>query len=350
MAETMNAAVFYAPHDVRVEEVPVPDELGHDEVLVRVERTAICGTDLHPYEGHMEMEEGVVLGHEFLGTITETGEGVNLDAGDRVTCGCVVSCGACYFCRRNEPGRCAGQRMFGMGLVLGDLQGAQTEYVTIPYANRNVRKLPGDATDEQLDNLLFTGDIITTGYEAVKKAFRPGDVVAVVGAGPVGLCAAMSAVALGASAVVSVDTVPERLKLAEQLGAVAVTPKEAADAILDLTDWRGADIVVDAAGHPSALTATAAYVRSGGTISIPAVYLDDAIELPWGEFFLKGVNFTMGASHFNRSIDEVIALVLADKLTPARIVSHRMPLSAADEAYRLFAAREATKVVLDPTN
>ena len=346
---TMKAAVFYGPHDIRVEEVPTPDEIGPDEVLMRVDRSAICGTDLHPYEGHMELEEGVILGHEFLGTVVETGDAISqVSAGDVATCACAVSCGACYFCRRGEPGRCAGLRMFGMGLALGDLGGAQSEYVVVPYADRNLRKLPEDASDSQLDSLLLTGDIITTGYEAVKKAFRPGDTVVVVGAGPVGLCAVMSAGVLGASTIVAVDTVPERLKIAESLGATAVTPKEAEDAILELTEWRGADVVVDAAGHPAALEAIASYVRMGGTVSIPAVYIQDTLELPWGNFWLKGVNFTMGVTHFNNSMDEVIALIRAGRLDPGQLISHRIPLSQADEAYRLFAAREATKVILDP--
>jgi 2-desacetyl-2-hydroxyethyl bacteriochlorophyllide A dehydrogenase len=347
--KTMKAAVFHGPHDVRIEEVPTPDEIGPDEVLLRVDRSAICGTDLHPYEGHMDLEEGVILGHEFLGTVVETGDAVGqVSAGDVCTCACAVSCGSCYFCRRNEPGRCAGIRMFGMGMALGDLGGAQSEYVVVPYADRNLRKLPADATDSQLDSLLLAGDIITTGYEAVRKTFRPGDVVAVVGAGPVGLCAVMSAGVLGASAVVAVDTVPERLKTAESLGATAVTPNEAEDAIADLTEWRGADVVVDAAGNPAALTAIAGYVRMGGTVSIPSVYLQDSLELPWGNFWLKGVNFTMGVTHFNNSMDDVIALIRSGRLDPGQIISHRMPLSQADEAYRLFAAREATKVILDP--
>jgi 2-desacetyl-2-hydroxyethyl bacteriochlorophyllide A dehydrogenase len=190
--------------------------------------------------------------------------------------------------------------------------------------------------------------VLFRSYEAVKKAFRPGDTVVVVGAGPVGLCSVMSAGVLGAADVVAVDPVPERLKVAESLGAVAVTPGEAEDAILDLTDWRGADVVVDAAGAPQALSAIAAYVRTGGTVSIPGVYLQDSLELPWGAFWLKGVNFTMGVTHFNNTMDEVIALIRAGRLDPGRLISHRIPLSQADEAYRLFAAREATKVLLDP--
>ena len=350
MAETMKATVFHAPHDVRVEELPKPEELGPDEVLLKIDRTAICGTDLHPYEGHMPMEEGVVLGHEFIGTVEATGDAIQqISEGDLTVSACAVSCGSCYACRRAEPGRCVGLRMFGMGMALGDLQGAQAEYVVVPYADRNLRKLPDDAGDELLDDLLLSGDIITTGYEAVKKAFRPGDTVAVVGAGPVGLCAVMAAKALGAGAIVAIDTVEERLKLAKEFGATAaVTPGEATDAVLDLTEWRGADVVVDSAGNPDALRSTAAIVRAGGTISIPSVYLQESIDLPWGEFFLKGVNFTMGVTHFCNSMDEVIALIRSGSLNPARMISHRLPLSQADEAYRLFAGREATKVILDP--
>jgi 2-desacetyl-2-hydroxyethyl bacteriochlorophyllide A dehydrogenase len=182
----------------------------------------------------------------------------------------------------------------------------------------------------------------------VKKAFRPGDVVAVVGAGPVGLCAVMAAKALGAGAIVAVDPVDERRRLAEELGAIAVDPAGADDAVSDATDWRGADIVVDAVGNPDVLRSISGLVRSGGTVSIPAVYLQESMELPWGDFWLKGVNFTMGVTHFTNHMDEVIALVRAGKLNPAKVVSHRMGLSEADEAYRLFAGREATKVILDP--
>src|SRR5256885_4269709 len=186
MTATMKAAVFHGPHEVHVEDVPVPEEIGTDEVLLRVDRSAICGTDVRPSEGHLEMADGVVLGHEFLGTVTEVGSGVShVAAGALVACPCTATCGVCYFCRRGQPGRCAGMRMFGMGLALGALPGAQAEYVTVPYADRNLRKLPKDASDDQLDSLLLTGDIITTGYEAVKNVFRPGDTVAVVGAGPV---------------------------------------------------------------------------------------------------------------------------------------------------------------------
>jgi 2-desacetyl-2-hydroxyethyl bacteriochlorophyllide A dehydrogenase len=345
----MKAAVFYGPGDVRVEDIPLPQDIGPDEVMMRVDRTAICGTDLHPYDGHMDLEEGVVLGHEFLGTVVEVGSAITaINVGDVATSACAVSCGNCYFCRRQEPGRCAGLRMFGMGMALGDLQGAQTEYVVVPYADRNLRTIPGDAPEALLDDLLFAGDIITTGYEAVKKAMRAGDTVAVVGAGPVGLCAVMAALALGASQVIAIDTVDSRLKFASEIGAIAIDAADASDGVLDLTDWRGADVVIDAAGHPDALRSCSSIVRSGGTVSIPSVYLQESVDLPWGDLWLKGVTFMMGVTHFTNSMDEVMALIRAGKLNPSRMVSHRLPLSEAPYAYELFSSRQAQKIILDP--
>ncbi|MGH3584597.1 MAG: alcohol dehydrogenase catalytic domain-containing protein, partial [Mycobacterium sp.] len=197
MAATMNAAVLRAPHTVEVAAVPRPSITEPTDILVRVEKTAICGTDLHPYEGRLEIEPDVILGHEFLGTVEAVGAAVTqITEGDRVVASCVVSCGACYQCRRHQPGNCAGSRIFGLGLALGDLAGGQAEYVVVPAADITARVIPstGAAND---DDILFAGDIMTTGYEAVVRAMRPGDTVAVVGAGPVGLCAAMAAKALG---------------------------------------------------------------------------------------------------------------------------------------------------------
>lgn len=350
MPETMRAAVLRAPHHLEIAEIPIPEITSPTDILVRVERTAICGTDLHPYEGRLELEADIVLGHEFLGTVVDTGSAVGrFTDGDRVVSSCVVSCGACHQCRRHQPGNCAGSRIFGLGLALGDLQGGQAEYVVVPNADSTARLIPdsGDAGD---DDILFAGDIMTTGYEAVARAITPGDTVAVVGGGPVGLCAAMAADVLGAAQVIVVDKVAARLKEAANLGAIAVdaTHGDPADAVLDLTDWRGADVVVDAVGHESALLSSIALVRAGGTLSIPGVYNEDAITLPFGELYLKGVTLQMGVSHITEYMDEVIALTSAGKLRPSAIISHQMGLSDAAQAYRMFEAREATKIVLDP--
>lgn len=350
MPDTMRAVVLRAPHLVEVAEVPVPEIASPTDILLRVERTAICGTDLHPYEGRLDVEPDIVLGHEFLGTVVDAGVAVSqFSTGDRVVGSCVVSCGSCYQCRRHQPGNCAGSRIFGLGLALGDLAGGQAEYVVVPNADRTARLVPGGGA-VNVDDILFAGDIMTTGYEAVARALRPGDTVAVVGAGPVGLCTAMAALALGALRVVVIDKVDTRLKEAENLGAGAVNAAQTdpADAVLDMTDWRGADLVIDAVGHESALLSAISLVRAGGTLSIPGVYTEDALTIPFGELYLKGVTVQMGVSHITEYIDEVIALTAAGKLSPSSIISHQMPMSQAAEAYRMFEAREATKIVLDP--
>jgi 2-desacetyl-2-hydroxyethyl bacteriochlorophyllide A dehydrogenase len=350
MTATMTAAVLRAPHRIEMAEVPRPQIVEPTDVVLRVEKTAICGTDLHPYEGRLELEADVVPGHEFLGTVEAAGDAVSqISAGDRVVVSCVVNCGACYQCRRHQPGNCAGTMIFGLGLTFGDLSGGQAQYVRVPSADITARIIPatGEATDE---DVLFAGDIMTTGYESVARAMRPGDTVAIVGAGPVGLCSAMAASALGAGKVIVVDKVVARLKEAESLGAIGVnaTDTAPADAVLDLTDWRGADVVVDAVGHPSALNSAITLIRSGGTLSIPGVYTEETMALPFGELYLKGVTIRMGVAHITEYMDEVIALTAAGKLKPSSIISHRMGLSEAPEAYRLFEAHEATKIVLDP--
>jgi 2-desacetyl-2-hydroxyethyl bacteriochlorophyllide A dehydrogenase len=348
---TMKAVVLRKAHEIEVMEVERPEITDPGDVLMRVDLTAICGTDLHPYEGRVPIEDDVVLGHEFLGTIEAVGSAVNLvSEGDRAVASCVVSCGHCRNCRRGRPGQCFGTRIFGLGLTFGSVSGGQAEYVIVPNADLTLRKLPeeGKGTDE---DKLFVGDIMATGYEAVRRFIRPGDTVAVVGAGPVGLCAAMSANVLGASQVVVVDKVAARLKEAEAIGAIPVNADETdpAEAVQDLTEWRGADLVIDAVGHPSALLSACSIVGSGGAISIPGVYTEDSIDMPFGDLYLKGVTIAQGVANITNYMDETLALIAAGKLDPSRFISHRMPMSDAKEAYRMFHEHEATKIVLDPS-
>lgn len=348
---TMRAVILKRPHEIAVEEIELITDLAPDEVLLKVELSAICGTDIHPYEGRMEVEDDLRLGHEFLGSVVGVGVGVQLwSEGDRAVASCVVNCGFCHMCRRNQPGACVGLRIFGLGLTTGGLDGGQAEYVRVPAADLSMRRIPegGAGTDE---DYLMVGDILTTGYEAVRAHYSPGDVVAVVGAGPVGLCAAMSAQVLGASKVIVIDKIPSRLKEAEAFGAIAVNADEAdpVDAVLDLTEWRGADVVVDAVGHPSALATAIRLPRAGGSLAIPGVYNEETLELPWGEIWFKGIKISGGAGNITRYMDEALALVVEGKLNPGRMISHRMPMSEAAEAYRMFHAREAMKIVLDPT-
>jgi threonine dehydrogenase-like Zn-dependent dehydrogenase len=353
--DTMQAVVFHGPHDVRVEEVARPEVEEPGDVLLRVDRAAICGTDLHPYHGRFEMEEGFVLGHEYLGTIEAKGDGVTeFEEGERAVGSFFVACGKCWFCRRGLFMKCMMIRVFGMGFVLGDLAGSQAQYVRVPEADLTLRKLPeanGAGFDDE--DMLLVGDILTTGYDAVRKTdFRPGDVVAVVGCGPVGLCTVMAARALGAGKIVAVDMVPERLKLAESLGAIPVNPKEidADDVVLELTQWRGADVVVDAVGHETALAACFPLVRMGGTISLPGMYMEVEAPMPIGDMWLKNITVTAGAANIQGHMDEVIELVRDGRLDPSVIVSHRLPLSEAPKGYELFDQKEALKVVLDPSS
>jgi len=350
----MQAVVFHGPEDVRVEEVPRPEIEEPDDVLLRVDHAAICGTDLHPYHGRLEMEEGFVLGHEYIGTIEAKGAGVTqFEEGERAVGSFFVACGNCWFCRRGEFMKCVMLRVFGMGMVMGDLPGAQAQYVRVPEADLTLRKIPErDGAPSSDEDMLFVGDILTTGYDAVRKTdMRPGDFVAVIGCGPVGLCTIMAAQALGAGTVVAVDMVPERLKLAESLGAVTVNPKEGdpADLVLDSTEWRGADLVVDAVGHHSALTAAFPLVRMGGKISLAGMYVEDSAEIPIGDLWLKNITLMSGAANIQAHMDEVIELIRHGRLDPSVIISHRLPLSEAAKGYELFDQKEALKVVLDPS-
>ena len=347
---TMNSVVLRGPHDLVVEEVPVPADPGPDEVLLKVEKTAICGTDLHVYDGRMELEPDLRIGHEFLGTVVEVGSAVGLfREGDRGVASCVINCGFCHQCRCNQPGRCTGVRMYGMGLTFGGLDGGQAEYVIVPAADLSMRRIPED-TEGSDDDFLFVGDIMTTGYEAVRHFFRPGDVIAIVGAGPLGMCAAMAADALGAGKVIVIDKVASRLKEVQAFGAIGINADESnpVDAVMDLSDWRGADIVIDAVGHPAALESALKLPRFGGSLYVAGAYAEESLALPWGEIWMKGISIAGGISNFTLYMDEVINLIAAGKLQPSAVISHRMPLTEAPEAYRMFEARDATKILLDP--
>jgi threonine dehydrogenase-like Zn-dependent dehydrogenase len=346
----MKGLAYFGPRDVRVEEVPKPAIEEPTDVLLRIDRAAICGTDLHPYHGRIEIEEGFVLGHEYMGTIEDKGDAVTqFEEGDRVVGSFFVNCGKCWFCRRGLYMKCIAIRVFGLGMAFGDLPGAQSEYLRVPEADLTLRKIPEDGLED--DDILFIGDILTTGYDAVRKAnMQPGDLVAIVGCGPVGLCTLMSARALGAGRVVAIDMVPERLKLAESLGAVTVNPKDndPEDVVREMTEWRGADVVVDAVGHESALASTFSLVRQGGTISLPGMYVEDEAPVPIGDMWLKNITLTCGVANIQGHMDELLELVRDKRIDPKAIISHRLPLSEGPKGYELFDAKEALKVVLDP--
>src|SRR3954452_12980710 len=344
----MRAVTFQAPGEVRIEEKPDPEVSAGDEALVRVEASGICGSDLHIYHGRVPVEPGFTIGHEFVGTVLATGEDVTRVAtGDRVL-GCFhTACATCTPCLRGDYHRCDNGRTFGHGSHLGDLQGAQAEQLLVPRANLTLRQVPEGMSDEVA---LFAGDVMGTGYHAVAHAgLRSGDTVAVLGLGPVGLCAVQAALAGGATKVFAIDSVEQRLAMAGEFGATAVhlTEEEPKKVVRAATEKRGVDVVVDAVGDPGPLAMAVSLVRDAGTVSGIGAYAGKG-EVPLGLAWLKGLTLRLGLANVIAHVDRVLALVEAGKLDPAPLVTHHMPLDQAGEAYRVYDNREALKIVLTP--
>jgi 2-desacetyl-2-hydroxyethyl bacteriochlorophyllide A dehydrogenase len=344
----VRAVTFQEPGRIALEERPEPETRASDDAVVRVEATGICGSDLHIYHGRIKMEPGFVIGHEFVGTVLEAGDAVTrVGVGDRVL-GCFhTACGACFFCMRGAYHACDEARVFGHGATLGSLQGAQAEQVLVPRANLTLRRVPDGMSD---DAALFAGDVMGTGYHAVVDAgVRAGDTVAVLGLGPVGLCAVQVAKASGAAAVIAVDTVPERLDVARSFGAQAVhlTEEDPRAAVQAATEKRGADICVDAVGHPEALDLAARMTRKAGTVSAIGVYAE-RVEVHMGVIWIKALTLRTGRANVIAHVDSVLGMMSAGVLDPSPLVSRHMALDDAAEAYEAYANREALKIVLAP--
>jgi len=344
----MRAITFQAPGEVRVEEKPDPQLAAADDALVRVEASGICGSDLPIYHGRVPVEAGFTIGHEFVGTVLAVGEGVERVAvGDRVL-GCFhTACATCAACLRSDYHRCENGRTFGHGSHLGDLQGAQAEQLLVPRANLTLRRVPEAISDEVA---LFAGDVMGTGYHAIAHAgMRTGDSVAVLGLGPVGLCAVQAALAAGAAKVFAIDSVAERLAMAERFGATPLhlTEAEPKRAVRAQTEGRGVDVVVDAVGDPAPLAMAVSLVRDAGVVSGIGAYAGKG-EVPLGLAWLKGVTLRLGLANVIAHVDRVLGLLEAGKLDPAPLVTHRMKLDQAADAYELYDNREALKIILTP--
>jgi alcohol dehydrogenase len=343
----MRAVTFQAPGEVRIEEKPDPELLAADDALVRVEASGICGSDLHIYHGRVPVEPGFTIGHEFVGTVLAAGDDVErVASGDRVL-GCFhTACATCSACLRSDYHRCERGRTFGHGSKLGDLQGAQAELLLVPRANLTLRRVPEGMSDEVA---LFAGDVMGTGYHAIAHAgMRAGDSVAVLGLGPVGLCAVQAALAAGASRVFAVDSVGARLAMAESFGAVPVPlDEEPKRAVRAETEGRGVDVVVDAVGDPGPLAMAVSLCRDAGTVSGIGAYAGIG-EAPLGLAWLKGLTLRLGLANVIAHVDRVLGLLEAGKLDPSPLVTHRMKLDDAAEAYELYDNREALKIVLMP--
>jgi 2-desacetyl-2-hydroxyethyl bacteriochlorophyllide A dehydrogenase len=344
----MRAVTFQAPGEVRVEEVADPELLAPDDAIVRVEASGICGSDLHIYHGRVQIEPGFVIGHEFVGEVIAAGDEVTrVNVGDRVLGTYATACGECFFCRREEFHKCDQSRVYGHGATLGSLQGAQAEQVLVPHANLALRRVPEGLSDEVA---LFAGDVMGTAFHAIdSRPLAEGETAAILGLGPVGLCAVQAAKAAGASEVIAIDTVEDRLQMAESFGAIPVhlTEGDPRGEVKKLTDGRGVDLAVDAVGHPDALDLALRLARKAGTVSATGVYAE-RVEVHMGVLWIKALTLTSGHANVIKHLDRVLELLASGELDPSPLVTHRMKLDEAPDAYRIYDNREALKIVLSP--
>jgi 2-desacetyl-2-hydroxyethyl bacteriochlorophyllide A dehydrogenase len=342
----VRAVTFQAPGEVRVDERPDPTVTAADDAVVSVEASGVCGSDLHIYHGRVAIEPGFVIGHEFVGTVVEAGDGVSrVSVGDRVL-GCFqTACGTCLPCRRGDYHKCNEGRVFGHGAGLGDLPGAQAEMVLVPRANLTLRPVPAGLSDEVA---LFAGDVMGTGYHAA-SAVNPGDSVAILGLGPVGLCAVQAAHVAGAAHVIAIDTVEQRLEMARSFGAhpVHLTEEDPRAAVKAATGGQGVDVAIEAVGHPDAVDLAIRLARNAGTVSVIGVFAERC-EVHMGLVWIKGLNLTAGQANVVGHLDPVLSLLESGRLDPAPLVTHHMALDDAPEAYEIYDRREALKIVLRP--
>jgi 2-desacetyl-2-hydroxyethyl bacteriochlorophyllide A dehydrogenase len=343
----MKAVVLHAPGEISVDEVPDPGIREQTDAIVAVRSTAICGADLFPFHGLTPgFEPGTILGHEFAGEVIETGPAVrSVQVGDRVGNTSMVSDGTCPSCRAGRVTQCKGRSLFGYSGVYPRLDGGQADLVRVPHADRVLRKLPDEVSDEAA---VFLADNLPTASDAVTLAgVAEGDTVVVVGCGPLGLMAILCARGL-AGRVLAVDGVPARRELAELLGAEPVAPEDAAEAVAAATGELGADVVIEAAGTAGALDASLRLARGRGVVSVVGAHFEPDFPLDNGLMFERELTLRFSIGDSAADGPALLSRLAAGELDPTPVITHRMPLADAAEAYRLFDAREATKVVLTP--
>ncbi|MFM8999242.1 MAG: alcohol dehydrogenase catalytic domain-containing protein [Actinomycetota bacterium] len=346
----MRAVVYEEPGRIAVGEVAEPAIEDPRDAIVRVTLAAICGSDLHFFHGKAPMDPGETIGHEAVGVVEAVGGAVaRFAVGDRVVVAFDNACGACWFCRSGQTQLCEDFRTLGAGAFGGGLGGAQADLVRIPYADANLLAIPAGLDDERA---LFLGDILTTGlYGASVPEIRPGETVAVVGAGPVGFFAAQAARLADPAAVLVLDRDPARLAIAASVGAapIDVGARHAQMAVAEATEGRGADVVIEAVGTPEAFESAIDVVRRGGRVSVVGMFTSESISIPLGIWWARSLDVRFaGICPVHAWWERALAAVADGRIDPTPIVSHRMGLDDAVEGYALFAAREATKVVLRP--
>ncbi|MEJ7861734.1 MAG: zinc-dependent alcohol dehydrogenase [Pyrinomonadaceae bacterium] len=390
----MKAVCWNGKHDVRVENVPDPKILNSRDAIIKITTTAICGSDLHLYNGYIpSMQAGDILGHEFMGEVVETGKDVgNLKKGDRVVVPFTIACGNCFFCQRDFWSLCdnsnpnpegqetlygfSGSGLFGFSHMMGGFAGGQAEFVRVPFADVGPLKVPDSLEDEQV---LFLSDIFPTGYMAAENcSIQPGDTVAVWGAGPVGQFAIKSAFMLGAETVVVIDHYKDRLALALQenknLRTINFDDEDVFEQLKDMTGGRGPDSCIDSVGleahgttpdaildrvkasmmlatdRPHALRQAIHCCRKGGTVSIPGVYGGFLDKLNFGAAFNKGLTLKMGQTNMHKYMPKLLKHIEDGDIDPRFVISHRLQLDEAPNAYKQFNEQKDDwrKIVLKP--
>ncbi len=344
----MRALVYHGPGQKAWEDVPKPDVNADTDAIVRVNATTICGTDLHILKGDVPaVTDGRILGHEAVGTVESVGSGVKtVKAGDRVLVSCISACGTCRFCREGHAGQCLG----GGGWILGHkIDGTQAEYVRVPFADASTYPVPAGATDE---DILMLADILPTAYEVgvLNGGVRPGDVVAIVGAGPIGLSAIMGARLFSPSHIVSIDLADARLEAAKLFGAdvtVNNAGQDPEEVVRLLTDGLGADVAIEAVGVPATFELAARLARPGGRIANIGVHGEPAT-LHLEDLWIKNITITTGLVDAY-STATLLRLVTSHQLDASKFITHHFGLNEFDQAYDVFgraADTGALKVVL----
>jgi threonine dehydrogenase-like Zn-dependent dehydrogenase len=389
----MKAVCWHGANDVRVDTVPDPKIINPRDAIIKITSTAICGSDLHIYDGFIpSMESGDILGHEFMGEVVELGSAVkNVQVGDRVVVPFTISCGNCFFCQRDlwslcdnsNPNGWMAEKMyghspsglFGYSHMFGGYAGGQAEYARVPFADVGLFKIPDGLTDEQV---LFLTDIFPTGYMAAENCdIKPGDTVAIWGCGPVGQFAIKSAYMLGAERVIAFDRVPERLQMAKKQGKAEVLNYEEVDvgeALKEMTGGRGPDSCIDAVGmeahgtdamafydkakqavrletdRPTALRQVIVACGKGGHVSLAGVYGGFLDKVPMGAAFNKGLTFKMGQTHVHRYLRPLLERIQNGEIDPSFVITHKMSLEDAPKGYEIFKNKKdnCIKVVLKP--
>src|SRR6202158_4961310 len=346
----MKAVSYQGDKAVKLIDVAKPNIKSSRDALVKITLGAICGSDLHIYHGNVPFSPGELMGHEFVGVIEEVGSEVQrFKPGDRVVSAFYTSCGICALCRKGWYSQCEHKGTFGFGEVYGrGLGGAQAEFVVVPHADHTMEPIPAGMSDEQA---IFVGDILATGFFAAERAeIRPGDAVAVIGAGPVGLMATMCAQLFGPAKVFVVDMVDSRLEVAQELGGTPINASRAhpVESIASQTGGIGADSSIEAVGAAASVETAIQCVRGGGTISMVGVPGQLIGDFPYWTMWERALTFRSGRCNVQKYMRPLLDLIAAGRLKPELIISHRMKLDQAEEAYRMFAAREATKIVFTP--